>query len=134
MNRRTEESRRYIGHCGCPDSVIALACHGSRGSDADRRALAAKTVPHATYEQEEIRLSAGDLLAVVSDGVSEALNPAGEEYGDERLENAIAPNWLEPSDAVLQTLLASVRGFAQGAPQNDDVTALIVRFTPKGRS
>jgi sigma-B regulation protein RsbU (phosphoserine phosphatase) len=90
--------------------------------------------PHATYEQEEIQLHPGDLLAIYSDGVSEALNPAGEEYGDERLKSAIAPNWLEPSDAVLQSLLESVRGFAQGAPQNDDVTALVVRFTPKGKS
>src|SRR5439155_7672108 len=60
--------------------------------------------PHATYEQEDIQLSAGDSLAVFSDGVSEALNPAGEEYGEERIQQSIAPNWLEPSDAVLQTL------------------------------
>jgi sigma-B regulation protein RsbU (phosphoserine phosphatase) len=85
---------------------------------------------HATYEQEELQLTAGDLLAVFSDGVSEAMNPSGEEYGEARAQNAIEPNWLEPSDAVLQSLLESVRAFAQGAPQNDDVTALIVRYTP----
>jgi serine phosphatase RsbU (regulator of sigma subunit) len=33
---------------------------------------------------------------------------------------------------VLQLLLDSVRAFAQGAPQNDDVTALVVRYTPTG--
>jgi len=86
--------------------------------------------PHASYEQEEVRLTAGDLLAVYSDGVSEALNPTGEEYGDPRIQEVISPNWLEPSDAVLQLLLRSVRAFAQEAPQNDDVTALIVRYTP----
>jgi sigma-B regulation protein RsbU (phosphoserine phosphatase) len=86
--------------------------------------------PHATYEQEEVRLSAGDLLAVYSDGVSEALNPTGEEYGDPRIQEVISPNWLEPSDTVLQSVLRSVREFAQEAPQNDDVTALIVRYTP----
>jgi serine phosphatase RsbU (regulator of sigma subunit) len=58
------------------------------------------------------------------------MNPAGEEYGEARAQQVIEPNWLEPSDAVLQTLLESVRGFAHGAPQNDDVTALIVRYTP----
>src|SRR5712691_4714300 len=89
--------------------------------------------PHASYEQEEVQLNAGDLLAIYSDGVSEALNPAGEEYGEPRVQDTISPNWLEPSDAVLQSLLGSVHGFAQGAPQNDDVTALVVRFTPKGR-
>jgi serine phosphatase RsbU (regulator of sigma subunit) len=86
--------------------------------------------PHATYEQEEVQLTTGDLLAVYSDGVSEALNPAGDEYGEAHIQEVVAQNWLEPSDAVLQTLLASVRGFAQGAPQNDDVTALVVRYTP----
>ena len=86
--------------------------------------------PHASYEQEEVQLNAGDLLAIYSDGVSEALNPAGDEYGEPRVQDTISPNWLEPSDAVLQSLLRSVRGFAQGTPQNDDVTALIVRFTP----
>jgi serine phosphatase RsbU (regulator of sigma subunit) len=86
--------------------------------------------PHASYEQEEVQLNAGDLLAIYSDGVSEALNPAGDEYGEPRVQDTISPNWLEPSDAVLQSLLGSVRGFAQGAPQNDDVTALVVRYTP----
>jgi len=86
--------------------------------------------PHATYEQEEVRLHAGDLLTVYSDGVSEALNPTGDEYGDSRVQDVISPNWLEPSDAVLQLLLRSVHAFAQDAPQNDDVTALIVRYTP----
>jgi len=87
--------------------------------------------PYASYQQEDVQLAAGDALAIFSDGVSEALNTSGEEYGEARIEAAVAPNWLEPSDAVLQALLESVRGFAQGAPQNDDVTALIVRYTPK---
>jgi serine phosphatase RsbU (regulator of sigma subunit) len=87
---------------------------------------------HATYEQEEIQLTAGDLIAASSDGVSEALNPEGDEYGEARIQRAIAPIWLESSDTVLQSLLESVRAFARGAPQNDDVTALIVRYTPTG--
>jgi sigma-B regulation protein RsbU (phosphoserine phosphatase) len=86
--------------------------------------------PQAIYEQEEVRLDAGDLLAVYSDGVSEALNPTGEEYGDPRVQEVISPNWREPSDTILQSLLRSVHEFAQDAPQNDDVTALIVRYTP----
>jgi sigma-B regulation protein RsbU (phosphoserine phosphatase) len=55
--------------------------------------------PHASYEQEEVRVNAGDLLAVYSDGVSEALNPTGDEYGEARIQDVISPNWLEPSDA-----------------------------------
>ena len=86
--------------------------------------------PHASYQQEDVQLASGDSLAIFSDGVSEALNAGGDEYGESRIQEAVAPNWLEPSDVVLQALLGSVRGFAQGAAQNDDVTALIVRYTP----
>jgi sigma-B regulation protein RsbU (phosphoserine phosphatase) len=75
-------------------------------------------------------MNAGDVLVVYSDGVSEALNTSGDEYGEPRVKDTVEPNWLEPSDAVLQSLFDSVRSFAQGAPQNDDVTALIVRYTP----
>ena len=86
--------------------------------------------PHACYEQEELRLNAGDLLVVYSDGVSEALNDAGDEFGESRVNDTVDPSWLEPSEVVLQSLLQAVRSFAHGAPQNDDVTALIVRYTP----
>jgi len=86
--------------------------------------------PHASYQQEDVQLASGDSLAIFSDGVSEALNAGGDEYGESRIQEAVAPNWLEPSDVVLQALLGSVRGFAQGAAQNDDMTALIVRYTP----
>jgi sigma-B regulation protein RsbU (phosphoserine phosphatase) len=85
---------------------------------------------HATYEQEDVRLTAGELLALFSDGVSEALNLSGDEYGEARVQSAIAPHWREPSDTVLRSLLDSVRTFAHGAPQNDDVSALIVRYVP----
>ena len=41
--------------------------------------------PHATYEEETLQLEDGDTLVVFSDGVTEALNEAGDEFGEERL-------------------------------------------------
>jgi sigma-B regulation protein RsbU (phosphoserine phosphatase) len=84
--------------------------------------------PHATYDQETVQLSAGDVLAVFSDGVSEALSAAGEEFGEERIREAIAGPGCESTEAVLQALLASVKQFAHGAVQNDDVTAMVVKY------
>jgi len=87
----------------------------------------------AVYEQADVQLRSGDLIVAFSDGVSEALNPAGEEYGELRIQQLISEHRLEPSDAVLESLLDSVRSFAHGAPQNDDVTAVVVRYTPGAR-
>src|SRR5258706_5751336 len=87
--------------------------------------------PYASYQQEDVQLAAGDALAIFSDGVSEALNGSGVEYGEARIQDTVAPNLLGTIEAELQALLESGRGLAQGAPQNDDVAAPNGRYTPK---
>ena len=84
--------------------------------------------PHATYDQETVQLSTGDVLTVFSDGVSEALSAGDEEFGEERIREVIAAPGCESTEAVLQTLLASVKQFTRGAVQNDDVTAMVVKY------
>ena len=84
----------------------------------------------ATFEEETVTLAPGDVLLVFSDGVSEALSSEGEEYGEERI-LAIAHGHpgAAPND-VLQAMFADVRGFTKGAPQSDDITALVLRYEP----
>ncbi len=83
---------------------------------------------HAAYEQETVQLDPGDIVVVVSDGVSEALSAANEEFGDARLQAAVMPHAGGSPDVILEQLLASVREFTKGAVQNDDVTALVVKY------
>ena len=83
--------------------------------------------PHAQYEEEALQLDSGDVLVVFSDGVSEAIDVGGEEFGDDRIISCISGNLhLEPT-SLLDHLLAAVREFSAGTMQRDDVTALIVR-------
>jgi serine phosphatase RsbU (regulator of sigma subunit)/pSer/pThr/pTyr-binding forkhead associated (FHA) protein len=82
----------------------------------------------APFEQEQLQLAAGDRLVIFSDGVSEASNIEGEEYGDERIVQALANTDAETPQAVLTRLIASVRNFANGAPQSDDITAMVLRY------
>jgi sigma-B regulation protein RsbU (phosphoserine phosphatase) len=84
--------------------------------------------PHATYEEETLQLEDGDTLVVFSDGVTEALNGAGDEFGEERLLPCIDEHYDCPTDVLLDRLLATVRTFAASAAQNDDVTALVLRY------
>jgi sigma-B regulation protein RsbU (phosphoserine phosphatase) len=82
----------------------------------------------ATYDQETVTLDPGDVLVVYSDGVTEALNADGQEFGDERLLDCIQKD-LDASPAeLLDRLLSAVRGFAAGAAQHDDITALVLRY------
>ena len=87
--------------------------------------------PQAIYEQETLALEPGDLLAIFSDGVTEALDAAGEEFGEERLLACLDANRQSRPPEMLERLLSAVRGFMAGAPQHDDVTALVLRYEPK---
>jgi len=87
--------------------------------------------PQAIYEQETLALEPGDLLTIFSDGVTEALDAAGEEFGEERLLACLDANRQSRPPEVLERLLSAVRGFMAGAPQHDDVTALVLRYQPK---
>ena len=85
-------------------------------------------LPGAQYEYETIALAEGDLVVVFSDGVTEARNVADEEFGRDRLLEAVQGcHGLRP-DVVLDKLLAAVHQFALGAPQADDITALVFRY------
>lgn len=81
----------------------------------------------ASFEEEELRLEPGDTLVLFSDGLSEAENSGLEEFGDQRLIESIVSQRHREPDALLEFLLAAVREFAGVHPQNDDITALIVR-------
>ena len=73
-------------------------------------------------------LEPGDWVIVFSDGVSEAFSAAGEEFGDARIAEVARAHYDHEPPVLLEALLSSVRTFATGAPQSDDVTALVVRY------
>jgi serine phosphatase RsbU (regulator of sigma subunit) len=87
--------------------------------------------PQAVYEQETLVLDPGDVLVMYTDGVTEALNPAGEEFGEGRVRTCLDANRQRPPAELLDCLLSEVRTFAADAAQHDDVTALVLRYVTK---
>ena len=86
--------------------------------------------PQAVFQEETVVLEPGDWLIVFSDGVSEAMSAAGDEYGEERILAVVDKQAsLLPND-LLQAIFADVRAFTKGAPQSDDITALVLRYGP----
>jgi phosphoserine phosphatase RsbU/P len=82
----------------------------------------------ATFEEETVSLSPGDWLIVFSDGVSEAMSASGDEYGESRIVSVVEKHkGLDPKQ-LLEALFADVREFARGAPQSDDITAMVLRY------
>jgi sigma-B regulation protein RsbU (phosphoserine phosphatase) len=82
-----------------------------------------------SLEAGDVDLLPGDLLAVVTDGVTEAQSPAGDEFGDDRVRRELAAAAGRGAPAVLEGLVAAVDGWAGAAGCTDDLTALILRAT-----
>jgi phosphoserine phosphatase RsbU/P len=80
------------------------------------------------YEELTLTLEPGDTWMLVTDGITEARNPAGEFYGPERLKEIIRKAPPGPA-AIGPAVLADVKQFAAGRPQGDDMT--IVGFSRK---
>jgi sigma-B regulation protein RsbU (phosphoserine phosphatase) len=82
----------------------------------------------ASFDEETVTMEPGDIVVVFSDGVTEAMNPQGEEFTDDRLIACANAHRGESPQQVLDALLADVHAFCAGATQSDDVTAVLVRY------
>jgi serine phosphatase RsbU (regulator of sigma subunit) len=80
-----------------------------------------------THQAGMAMLQPGDWLVVFTDGVVEAVNTSGEEYGDERLVHAIDAAASGAPPELLRCLLADLDSFAGNTPQHDDVTCLLLK-------
>jgi sigma-B regulation protein RsbU (phosphoserine phosphatase) len=75
-----------------------------------------------SFSEVEVKLPLGSRLVFYSDGITEAENPAGEEYGLERLQKH-----LSRADASAESLLDHVRSFADGSGLRDDASVILVK-------
>lgn len=80
--------------------------------------------------QEEITqsLQPGDLFIMLSDGITEAQNQYGEQYGEERILGVVEQNRNQTPQALLETILDQVNRFSGAFEQHDDQTIVVIRI------
>jgi len=86
-------------------------------------------LPMMKYDESRNCLDAGDVLVVFSDGVTDALSPQGEEFGEQRLADAVRKHRGESSAAILEGVNQAIANWAAGTPLPDDLTLLVARRT-----
>jgi sigma-B regulation protein RsbU (phosphoserine phosphatase) len=87
-------------------------------------------LPDCDYTQDEVQLAPGDLLVAFTDGVSEAMNAAHEEWGEERLLPVLREVRNAPLPNIIERIMAGADTFVAGAAQHDDMTLVVVRLEP----
>jgi Stage II sporulation protein E (SpoIIE) len=83
----------------------------------------------APFDEDTVLLSPGDRVIVYTDGITERANPAGEEYGPDRLAALVASLAGElTARQVTERILGALDGFSQGVEPNDDQTLMVLRM------
>jgi phosphoserine phosphatase RsbU/P len=84
--------------------------------------------PDITYDETTIHYRKGDVFVFGSDGVFEAMNAASEEFTAARLASVVAARHADPAADIATAIFDAVADFRGEAPQNDDMTAVVVRI------
>ena len=86
-------------------------------------------LPNCVYAQGRVTLEPGDLVVAFTDGISEAMNTAGDEWGEERLTELVEANRALPVHALIDRIMRGADEFVAGASQHDDMTLATMRVT-----
>ncbi|KLK88883.1 stage II sporulation protein E [Methanoculleus sediminis] len=84
-------------------------------------------MPEAEYGEETIHLASGDLVLFYTDGVTEAINPGEEQFGEARLIETVAGSLDRPPAEIVERIRDAVMAFSGDEPQFDDLTLMILR-------
>jgi phosphoserine phosphatase RsbU/P len=113
-----------LSNAGMPMPILLRGghCHPVRAEGVPLGLL-----ENAEYQETNLALESGDLLALFSDGLEEAMNARDEEFGNRRLERALRENAARPLAEICDALFADIARFEAGRPRRDDQTLLLVR-------
>ncbi len=118
------------GHC----RPLIRHCDGTCTYETARGGLVLAGMEEVPYRQSEIRLNAGEILLLYTDGVTEATSLRKELYGEERLRSVVQDcggDKMTP-EKIIQALWRDVDDFQRGAEQFDDITMLAVAYHGSG--
>ncbi|MCZ0952251.1 MAG: PP2C family protein-serine/threonine phosphatase, partial [Rhodospirillaceae bacterium] len=112
---------------GGHDSPLIIHADGSSTLLPLTRGIALGVMPGLTYNQQSVTLEPGDTVILYTDGVTEAMNAEGEQYGLDDLREIFASTPPGSSEGANKSVFDAVHRFAQDTPQSDDITCLVMR-------
>jgi sigma-B regulation protein RsbU (phosphoserine phosphatase) len=80
------------------------------------------------YDEVTMELSVGDVFAFCTDGIFEAMDASGEEFGAGRLNDVVRDHRHLPSQDIVEAIFTAVNGFRDGDDPRDDMTVVVVKI------
>lgn len=112
------------------EPMIAIHPGGAmevRAPDGAALGIAEDVDFRAMIEENQMLFASGDTVVIYTDGITEAMNSAGEEFGLDRLKQTVRSNGCPDGEALVKKVESTVRSFVGSAPQHDDMTMVLVR-------
>ena len=121
-----ETHRLTFANGGHNPPLLWCATEG-RVLSLDADGLIVGVLEDVSYEEKTISLHPGDVLLLYTDGIVEARNPQGEFFGEERLRQLLRDHASETPGLLMERIQRAVQEHIQDAPQQDDITLLILK-------
>jgi phosphoserine phosphatase RsbU/P len=115
-----------LANSGLPYPV---RCSGDMCGQVELPGVPLGSFPGVTYDQVSYPLAPGDVFVFCTDGVFEAMNENGLEFGSRNLIDVVRENGGRSAREIVDAIFAAVIAFRGEAPQNDDMTAVAIKIT-----
>jgi sigma-B regulation protein RsbU (phosphoserine phosphatase) len=121
-----DTEKHTLTYCNAGHNEPLLIKNG-KITKLDKGGLLLSCFEYSDYDEEEIIFEKGSTLVIFSDGITEAMNEAEEEYGDERLEKILLDNIKESSQEIIKNIITGVKLHVGDNAQSDDITIMIIK-------
>ncbi|MDP2319301.1 MAG: GAF domain-containing protein [Acidobacteriota bacterium] len=105
-----------------------VRCTNGKATLIDMPGVPLGSFGSSTYDEVQVPLLPGDVFVFSSDGISEAFDEAGEEFGPARLFEVIERTHAKPAKEIVGELFGAVQAFCGDAEQSDDRTVVVVKI------
>jgi serine phosphatase RsbU (regulator of sigma subunit) len=112
--------------------IVLISPSGALSSPALDKHMAFGIVDNLTYREASIQLERETTMVLYTDGATDARNAAGEQFGIERLDRAFKDAARKMPDEIVSHIAKAVERFEAGAPPEDDLTLLVLRYRGRG--
>jgi len=115
--------------CGAGMPPVLILRPGLRVvEEIDLKGMPLGSVPDFPYEQRHVELSPGDVMLLMSDGFTERFNAQGETLGYELAKKILLEVAQQTPQNILESFVQAGDDWAEGIPQNDDTTFVVVKM------
>ncbi len=126
LSRYNAETRK-LSYCNAGHLPPIILSNHERQS-LEPTGMVVGLFPGVEYQAKSVELTPGTLLAIFTDGVTEAVNQAGDEFGEARLLDALKASRSRSSEGIYRFVVERIREWQGDLPQHDDITLIIAKM------